>query len=200
MRSDAVAQRSPGSSTGPSYAHAPARRPPAPRPLRITTSPAVFSAAACAGRWELFDPPADDEPRDAAAYRHTAAEALCTGCPCITACAELVAALPAAQRVGVWAGARGGRAPPQQPGTADRTEQHPHQEESMTHPDRPASIRAALDGTYADSEAIEALADLPGRPRSIIAAARRQYAVPGTYPTTEGQQAPATPTDKEPTA
>lgn len=80
----------------------------APRPLRIQTSPATFSGAPCAGRWELHDPPADDEPRDAVAYRHAAAVALCATCPCIIACGELVAALPAAQRAGgVWAGRRG---------------------------------------------------------------------------------------------
>lgn len=67
----------------------------------------------------------------------------------------------------------------------------------MTHPDRPPTIREALDGTYADSEAVLDYADLPGRPRSINQAARRQYAVPGTHPTTSGQPAPTNPTTED---
>lgn len=115
MTSGPVAVRTPGSSTVAAHAHGPARAPArarpaasAPRPLRIQTNPAVFFSAACVGHYELFEARDEGEGREEAAHRHTAAEALCAVCPCLDPCAALFHALPATQRVGVWAGRRGG--------------------------------------------------------------------------------------------
>ncbi|MGQ9408938.1 hypothetical protein [Mycolicibacterium gilvum] len=42
--------------------------------------------AACAGRWELFDPPEPSEDEDDTDYRQTAALRVCNSCPALGDC------------------------------------------------------------------------------------------------------------------
>jgi hypothetical protein len=61
--------------------------------------------AACRGRHETFDPPAEGEPKAAVEARHRRAQAVCADCPALTACATWIASLPPKKRPrGVVAG------------------------------------------------------------------------------------------------
>lgn len=47
-----------------------------------------LDGAACSGRWSLFEPQRDNEPRGDVIERHDAAEILCAACPALTACRD----------------------------------------------------------------------------------------------------------------
>jgi len=79
-----------------------------PADLRALLSPALLPGAACAqgSRWQLFDARAEDEPREQASERHTAAMWLCVTCPVRADCRALAEdyldrGVPVE---GVWAG------------------------------------------------------------------------------------------------
>lgn len=61
---------------------------------------------ACAGDWELFDPPGQYEPRDDYSARAALARKVCHWCPILDDCADRTAGLPKNARAGfTYAGA-----------------------------------------------------------------------------------------------
>lgn len=62
--------------------------------------------AACAGRWDVFDPARDGEDVEDLKFRHSAAQRICvTECPCLADCRSWVESLkPSKRPVGVIAG------------------------------------------------------------------------------------------------
>ncbi|MEH6794025.1 MAG: WhiB family transcriptional regulator [Rhodococcus sp. (in: high G+C Gram-positive bacteria)] len=65
-----------------------------------------LTGAACAGRWNLFDPPDSDahETPEDTRYRHRAAKEICDRCPVFDACSVWVAGLVPGEVSGVVAG------------------------------------------------------------------------------------------------
>ena len=64
-----------------------------------------IDSAACAGRWQLFDPGAEGEPFDTVRYRHQAAQRVCGTCPVLSECRSWIDSLPQEERpLGVIAG------------------------------------------------------------------------------------------------
>ena len=78
--------------------------------------------AACRGRWDLFDEPAECEDPTAAEARHHHAASICRSCPALAACRDWADQLPSQHRPpGVLAGV----IPQARPGRP-RKEHHDH--------------------------------------------------------------------------
>lgn len=63
-----------------------------------------WTGAACIGRWETFDPRADDEDREEYTARVYRAQTICAACPILTECRDFAGNARPQERAGIWAG------------------------------------------------------------------------------------------------